>query len=155
MQTRLFLVLVVGLPLKLHSSQGLFFPKTANFMLRERFLIAKNTCENFFPRFARTDQRFAPLPTRRALSGHRLPQCATIVSRTTSFMPLPPLTMYTKLALHTELLLILLHAHVGCQAKSGPGKNRSGGPKFATKNGPPGPVFSAKSSPILQKMVLL
>ena len=47
MQTRqwhLFLVLVVGLPLKLHSSQGLFFPKTAILMLRERFLIAENTC---------------------------------------------------------------------------------------------------------------
>ena len=59
-----FLVLVVGLPLKLHSSQGLFFPKTAILMLRERFLIAENTCENFFPRFtrpARTDRRFAPL----------------------------------------------------------------------------------------------
>ena len=103
MQTRLFLVLVVGLPLKLHSSQGLFFPKTANFMLRERFLIAKNTCENFFPRFARTDQHFAPLPTRRALSGHRLPQCTTIVSRTTSFMPLPPLflTRYQCMSLLT------------------------------------------------------
>ena len=64
MQTRqwhLFLVLVVGLPLKLHSSQGLFFPKTAILMLRERFLIAENTCVNFFPRFARTDRRFAPL----------------------------------------------------------------------------------------------
>ena len=64
MQTRqlhLFLVLVVGLPLKLHSSQGLFFPKTAILMLRERFLVAENTCENFFPRFARTDRRFAPL----------------------------------------------------------------------------------------------
>ena len=50
-----------GLPLKLHSSQGLFFPKTAILMLRERFLIAENTCEKFFPRFARTDRRFAPL----------------------------------------------------------------------------------------------
>ena len=51
MQTRqwhLFLILVVGLPLKLHSSQGLFFPKTAILMLRERFLIAENTCEIFF-----------------------------------------------------------------------------------------------------------
>ena len=64
MQTRqwhLFLVLVVGLPLKLHSSQGLFFPKTAILMLRERFLIAENACEKIFPRFARTDRRFAPL----------------------------------------------------------------------------------------------
>ena len=61
-----FLVLVVGLPLKLHSSQGLFFPKTAILMLRERFLIAKNTCEKIFPRFARTDQHFAPLSTRTA-----------------------------------------------------------------------------------------
>ena len=51
----------VGLPLKLHSSQGLFFPKTAILVQRERFLIAENTCENFFPRFARTDRRFAPL----------------------------------------------------------------------------------------------
>ena len=53
----------VGLPLKLHSSQGLFFPKTAILMLRERFLglIAENTCEIFFPRFARTDQHFTPL----------------------------------------------------------------------------------------------
>ena len=64
MQTRqwhLFLVLVVGLPLKLHSSQGLFFPKTPILMLRERFLIAENTYENFFPHFARTDRRFANL----------------------------------------------------------------------------------------------
>ena len=60
-QWHLFLVLVVGLPLKLHSSQGLFFPKTAILMLRERFLIAENTCENFFPHFVRTDQRFMPL----------------------------------------------------------------------------------------------
>ena len=56
-----FLVPVVGLPLKLHSSQGLFFPKTAILMLRERFLIAKNTCEKFFPRY-----RFAPLSRLRA-----------------------------------------------------------------------------------------
>ena len=55
----MFLVLVVGLPLKLHSSQGLFFPKTAILMLRERFLIAENTCEKICPRFARTDRHFA------------------------------------------------------------------------------------------------
>ena len=51
MQTRqwhLFLVLVVGLPLKLHSSQGLFFPKTTVLMLQECFLIAENTCEKIF-----------------------------------------------------------------------------------------------------------
>ena len=63
--------------------------------------------------------------------------------------------------LAAQRVLMLSHGVVSrrqlqaCQAKSGPGKNRSGGPKFATKNGPPGPVFSAKNSPILQKMVLL
>ena len=44
-QWHLFLVLVLGLPLILHTSQGLFFPKTAVWMLREHFLIAKSTCE--------------------------------------------------------------------------------------------------------------
>ena len=85
MQTRqwhLFLVLVVGLPLKLHRSQGLFFPKTAILMLRERFLIAKNTCDRSALHTSANTQ---------SASGHRLPQCATIVGHTTSFMPLPPL----------------------------------------------------------------
>ena len=68
-----------GLMLILHTSQGLFFPKTAVWMLRERFLIAKNTCEKFFPRFTPN------------ASGHRLRRCATIVGRTTLSMPLPSL----------------------------------------------------------------
>ena len=86
MQTRqwhLFLVLVVGLLLKLHSSQGLFFPKTAIWMLQERFLIAKNTCEKAF-------SALRVSANTQSASGHRLLQCTTIVGRTTSFMPLPP-----------------------------------------------------------------
>ena len=86
----MFLVLVVGLPLKLHSSQGLFFPKTAILMLRERFLIAENTCENFFP----------------ALHADRSALCTSAlqVGRTTSSMPLPPLH-------HTTYTHIITHAH--------------------------------------------
>ena len=45
-------------------------------MLRERFLIAKNTCGNFFPRFARTDRRFAPLSTRAYAERLRAPPSA-------------------------------------------------------------------------------
>ena len=39
-------------------------------------------------------------------SGHRVPQCATIVGRTTSFMPLPPLPQRHNLQLHISFILI-------------------------------------------------
>ena len=97
MQTRQwhpFLVLVVGLPLKLHSSQGLFFPRTAILMLRERFLIAENTCKKNFPRFARTDQRFAPLRYEYAvpLLLCRCRPCIVITNAFHSMCPAPQFT---------------------------------------------------------------
>ena len=51
MQTRqwhLFLVLVLGLPLKTpHQPRSFFSSKTAIWMLQERFIITKNTCKKF------------------------------------------------------------------------------------------------------------
>ena len=94
-QWHLFLVLVLGLPLILHTSQGLFLPKTAVRMLRERFLTAKNTCEFFFPRFARTDRRFVPLQTQRAPPGTAFGGRYDCGGRTTLSMPLPPLNNCT------------------------------------------------------------